>query len=159
MKRIAFVFCLAGALLLSAGCKTPPAGGDKDTAAAAEKKIAKGNHFCHIELMTADVEKAKAFYGKIFDWKMTTSEGPMPYTNINTGALPTGGMMALPGPNIPVSWTVYVLVDDVEKTLEKVKAQGGKIIKGKMEIPGMCSFAIIADPQGGVIGIWEHKKK
>jgi predicted enzyme related to lactoylglutathione lyase len=28
------------------------------------------NPFVHVELNTTDVNKAKAFYGKLFDWKL-----------------------------------------------------------------------------------------
>jgi uncharacterized protein len=29
-----------------------------------------GNPFVHVELMSSDVGKAKAFHGKLFDWKL-----------------------------------------------------------------------------------------
>jgi predicted enzyme related to lactoylglutathione lyase len=29
-----------------------------------------GNPFVHVALMSTDVRKAKAFYGKLFDWKL-----------------------------------------------------------------------------------------
>lgn len=118
-----------------------------------------GNPFWHIELMTSDVEKAKAFYGQLFDWKLQADEGPMPYTLIDTGTPPGGGLMALPEPGVPVAWTVYVKVDDVEKTLVKVREFGGKVFKEKTEVPDMGWFAIIADPQGGVLGIWQDANK
>ena len=34
-----------------------------------------GNPFVHVELNTTDVAKAKAFYGKLFDWKL--EDAPM----------------------------------------------------------------------------------
>ena len=44
------------------------------------------NPFVHVELATNDVAKAKAFYGKLFDWKM--EDVPMEsgaYTMIGVG--------------------------------------------------------------------------
>ena len=44
------------------------------------------NPFVHVELDTTDLEKAKAFYSKLFDWKLEPF--PMPegeYTMINVG--------------------------------------------------------------------------
>ena len=35
-----------------------------------------GNPFCHVELNTTDVNKAKAFYTKLFDWEL--EDIPMP---------------------------------------------------------------------------------
>ena len=33
-----------------------------------------GNPFVHVELMSTNVGKAKAFYGKLFDWKLEDME-------------------------------------------------------------------------------------
>ena len=48
------------------------------------------NPFVHVELATSDPNKAKAFYGKLFDWKMEDMEmGPgMTYTTIKPGKAP-----------------------------------------------------------------------
>ena len=35
-----------------------------------------GNPFVHAELMTTDVAKAKAFYGKLFDWQLEDTQMP-----------------------------------------------------------------------------------
>ena len=50
-----------------------------------------GNPFVHVELMSTDVGKAKAFYGKLFDWKLEDMDmGDMTYTMVNVGE-GTGG--------------------------------------------------------------------
>ena len=113
------------------------------------------NPFWHIELTTTDVEKAKAFYGEVFDWKLYTVEGPMSYIEVETGSRPDGSIMALPDPGVPVAWKVQVKVDDIDKTLERVKELGGKVLKEKTKVPNMGWFAAIADPQGGVLGVWQ----
>ena len=42
-----------------------------------------GNPFVHVELMSTDVGKAKAFYGKLFDWKLENGEEwDMPILNV-----------------------------------------------------------------------------
>jgi hypothetical protein len=50
------------------------------------------NQFAHIELTTSDLKKAKQFYQKLFDWKLT--DMPMgdgqPYTMIAVGTGPGG---------------------------------------------------------------------
>jgi predicted enzyme related to lactoylglutathione lyase len=114
-----------------------------------------GNRFCHLGLATKDLDAAKDFYSKVFDWKL--SDAPvmgMPYTLIDTGREPGGGMMVLPDPQVPPSWAMYVEVDDVPGTCEKIKQLGGRIFKEPEDVPGMGSFAIVSDPQGAVFGIW-----
>jgi predicted enzyme related to lactoylglutathione lyase len=52
------------------------------------------NPFAHIELTTSDLGKAKKFYKKLFDWKLTDMPmGPgSVYTMIAPGKGPGGGM-------------------------------------------------------------------
>jgi len=117
------------------------------------------NSFVHVELMSTDVGKAKSFYGKLFDW--TLEDMPMgdgTYTMIKVGEGTGGGLMKNPIPNAPSSWLAYVLVDDLAKSLEKAKSLGAKVMKDKTEVMGMGSLAIINDPTGAMLGLWEPKK-
>ena len=122
------------------------------------------NPFVHVELMATDVGKAKSFYGKLFDWEMedTTVENlPTPdktYTMIKVGEGTGGGLMKNPMPNAPSAWLAYVLVDNLDKAIEKTKALGGSIMKGKTDVKDMGSFAIIEDPTGAMLGLWETKR-
>jgi len=57
------------------------------------------NPFVHVELNTTDLAKAKAFYGKLFDWKLEDmSFGDATYTMIGVGEGTGGGMMKHPMP-------------------------------------------------------------
>ena len=59
------------------------------------------NPFVHVELHTGDVGKAKAFYSKLFGWKL--KDMPMPggdnYTMIEVGEGTGGGMMKAQPPD------------------------------------------------------------
>lgn len=63
------------------------------------------NSFCHIELHTSDVDKAKSFYGGLFDWKLEDMPmGDMSYTMISSGDEGTiGGMMSKPCEEAPTA--------------------------------------------------------
>lgn len=114
------------------------------------------NTFCHIELTTGNLGAAVEFYGSLFDWKL--DEMPMgdeSYTMIDTGAEPGGGMMTQPSPDHPPAWMVYVRVDDVAASATRAEELGGKVHVAKTPIPGHGFFAVIQDPTGGVIGVWE----
>ena len=114
-----------------------------------------GNRFCHLGLATKNLGAAKDFYSKVFDWELSDSPGmDAPYTMIDTGQEPSGGMMVLPDPQVPVSWTMYVEVDNVANTCGRIKELGGQIFKEPEEVPGMGTFAIVSDPQGAVFGLW-----
>jgi hypothetical protein len=106
--------------------------------------------------MTNDVAKAKAFYGKLFDWELEDVPG-MDYTLIKVGEGTGGGMMKNPVPGSPSSWLAYVLVDDVAAATEKAKSLGAAVHKEVTEIPDIGRFSVIADPTGAVLALWEMK--
>jgi hypothetical protein len=74
-----------------------------------------GNPFVHVELMSTNVGKAKAFYGKLFDWKLEDMElGDMTYTMIKVGEGTGGGLMKNPMPDAESTWVAYVNVYDLK---------------------------------------------
>ena len=87
-----------------------------------------GNPFVHVELMSTDLDKAKAFYGKLFDWKLEDMPMPdnMTYTMINVGDGTGGGLMKNPIPGAPSMWMPYVLVDDLKAATAKASRSGGR---------------------------------
>ncbi|HWZ72295.1 MAG TPA: VOC family protein [Casimicrobiaceae bacterium] len=119
------------------------------------------NPFVHVELNTNDVAKAKAFYSKMFDWKM--EDVPMPtgtYTMISVGDEGTGGgLMKNPMPNAPSAWLSYVLVDDIEAATKKAKSLGATVCKDVTEVMDMGWLSIIADPTGAMLGLWKAKPR
>jgi predicted enzyme related to lactoylglutathione lyase len=114
------------------------------------------NPFVHVELNTTDPEKAKAFYGKLFSWKMEDTQMPVgTYTMIQPGEGTGGGLMKQMMPGATSSWLPYVIVDDVKASTEKAKSLGAQVTKEVTEIPGMGSYSIISDPTGAALGLWQ----
>ena len=110
--------------------------------------------FVHVELMTRDVDKAKAFYGALFDWQLEDVPG-MNYTIVKVGEGTDGGMMACPGPEVTPQWLPYVYVKDVAGMLAKAKTLGATIVKEVTEVPGMGWFGILADTGGAAFALWQ----
>jgi len=120
------------------------------------------NPFCHVELNTTDVKKAKDFYTKLFDWKLEDVPAPTPdgaYTMIKVGEGTGGGLMKSPIPGAPSFWLSYVLVDDIEAATKKAKSLGATVMKDVTEVMGMGSLSIIIDPTGAALGLWQPIKK
>jgi len=116
------------------------------------------NPFVHVELSTTDVDKAKTFYGKLFDWKM--EDMPMEngsYTLINVGEGTGGGMMKQMMPGAASAWLAYVLVDDIKAATEKAKSLGATLCKDVSEVPNMGWFSVLADPTGAMLALWQNK--
>ncbi|MFY9270125.1 MAG: VOC family protein [Candidatus Manganitrophaceae bacterium] len=117
-----------------------------------------GNPFCHVELQTQDIAKAKKFYKELFDWKLK-EDAETNYTMIEVGEGVGGGMMKNPVPGAPSQWMAYVLVEDVQASMKKAASLGAKVLKEVTEIPGYGSFCVIADPTDAVLALWQTKGK
>jgi uncharacterized protein len=116
------------------------------------------NAFVHVELNTTDVDRAKAFYGKLFDWTLEDVPVPgMAYTMIKVGKGTGGGIMKHPMPGEPSIWLAYVEVDDIKASTEKARSLGATIIKDVIEVPGAGWLSILIDPTGAVLGLWKPK--
>ena len=109
--------------------------------------------FSWCELMTTDPTAAKAFYGEVFGWRF--KEGQVtnaPYTVIEVEGQEIGGISPAP-PDMKPTWGTYVTVNNLEATLQKVEALGGKVLILPIAIPPSSKFALIQDPQGAAIAV------
>jgi uncharacterized protein len=118
------------------------------------------NPFVHVELNTTDTGKAKAFYGKLFDWKLEdVPMGPMTYTMIGVGEGTGGGIMQQQAPGAPSAWLAYVIVDDIKAATEKAKSLGAKVMQEVIEVADMGWMSVIVDPTGATLGLWKAKPR
>jgi predicted enzyme related to lactoylglutathione lyase len=114
------------------------------------------------ELMTTDAPAAMKFYEEVFHWQPTEAMdmGPMgKYQMFNRPHGMIGGMMNKPPElaNVPPNWQIYFRVPDINKAVEKIKANGGQIVNGPMEVPGGDWIVNALDPQGAPFAL--HAKK
>lgn len=114
--------------------------------------------FCWNELITSDVNKAKSFYGELFNWEF--SEIPMPngsaYTIAKQGDKDICGIMETPqGLTIPPAWLSYIAVDDIQKEFERAKNSGATVQCEITEIPSVGSLCVLADPTEAVFAFWQ----
>jgi uncharacterized protein len=118
------------------------------------------NPFVHIELSSNDLPAAKAFYGKLFDWKLEDMQmGPeMTYTTIGVGEGTGGGMMKNMVPGVPSFWLAYVEVADIKAATKKATELGGKVMQDVTPVAEMGWFSVITDPSGASLGLWQTKK-
>jgi uncharacterized protein len=105
------------------------------------------------ELMTTDAPAAMKFYTEIFGWQPseTLDMGPMgKYHMFNRPHGMIGGMMNKPPEmaQVPPHWMIYFRVPDINAAVERIKANGGKVLNGPMEVPGGDQIVNAVDPQG-----------
>ena len=111
------------------------------------------------ELTTTHPAAAAEFYGALFGWSIKDMGQAMGgYLVANLGEVGVGGIMGMPpgAPPMPPHWGCYVTVSDVEQTLAKSSALGGKVLMPGMDITGVGRMAVLQDPQGAVLSIMAY---
>ncbi len=116
------------------------------------------------ELMTTDQEAAFRFYNTLFGWEKRTATdmGPMGvYQEYGRRGRSLGGMFTRPPQmsSVPPHWMLYIRVPNVDKAAEQVKALGGKILNGPMDVPGGDRIVQCADPQGAAFALHQVAAK
>jgi predicted enzyme related to lactoylglutathione lyase len=115
--------------------------------------------FAWNELLTSDVAGSTGFYTSLFGWTMEPVPGMEDYKMIKMGDRTVGGFLdkstQCDGPPL---WLSYVYVANLQASLAKAVELGANAFKEITEVPGMGSFAIIQDPQGGMIALWEKSQ-
>jgi len=114
--------------------------------------------FIWYELMTIDVDAARAFYEPVVGWEIGTTGGTpagepgMAYRLIDAPDASVGGMIAIDTEMAAQGgrplWLGYIGVDDVDATAAAIEAHGGHIHVPPSDIPGIGRFAMASDPQG-----------
>jgi len=107
------------------------------------------------ELMTNDLDGAKSFYTKMFNWELQDVDKEMPYTMVKNNGKEMAGIMTMPpeAGAMPPMWGGYVTVDDVEASAKQAQELGGKILMEPRDIPDVGRFCVISDPQGAMLSL------
>jgi predicted enzyme related to lactoylglutathione lyase len=120
----------------------------------------------HFEMPAEDKKRVSEFYTKAFGWKMqtmgpemnnyvlagTTEIDEKTMTPLKPGAI-NGGFYAKtddPGSTAP---HVVISVENLEESMKKVEAAGGKLVDKPMEIPTVGMYITIVDTEGNRVGM------
>jgi predicted enzyme related to lactoylglutathione lyase len=112
----------------------------------------------HFDLPADDPKRAIRFYEKVFGWKIEKWDGPIDYWLIMTGDEEEpgidGGLAKREEPDEGIVNTLDV--PSVDEFIEKVKKNGGKIVREKHPVPGVGYMATIEDTEGNLFGMMEE---
>jgi predicted enzyme related to lactoylglutathione lyase len=111
------------------------------------------------DLFTSDPDAAATFYTSLFGWKV---DDPGPefggYKNFTKDGIPVAGFMKNDGQwGAPDAWSIYLRVNDAAATVDAAVAAGGEIVYPAMDVATLGSQAMVSDPGGAAIGIWQPK--
>lgn len=115
----------------------------------------------HFDLPADNVDRARKFYEKLFDWKFSQVPMPAPFFLIETkdlnGDPGVGGGMGerrLPGQTN----MNYIGVPSIDEYITKVKKLGGNIIMPRTAVAGWGYLAICVDTEDNNFGLWQEDK-
>jgi uncharacterized protein len=118
---------------------------------------------CWVETLTADPDAAQRFYGGLFGWEFAAS-GPLAgpglaeYFVARQDGHDVAGVAPLPPPPAeppPPAWNTHVSVADVAQAAALAVAAGGALLREPFDALPAGRLAVVADPAGAVIGLWE----
>jgi uncharacterized protein len=114
-----------------------------------------------VDIASKDVEAAKGFYSKLFNWQPQTI--PDPQAGGYTFWMLNGKMVGALGPTMseqqpPSAWTVYFATDDADATAKKVKELGGTVVAEPFDVMDQGRMATFQDPSGAIFSVWQPRE-
>jgi uncharacterized protein len=110
----------------------------------------------HLELHTADPERALALYARLCGWRPERIEtGGCSYLALELGG-GLGGGIAECHARRPL-WLPYVEVPDIAEVTERARALGASVLLEPREGPAGWRSSV-ATPAGGEIAFWQPKE-
>lgn len=114
---------------------------------------------CWADATLPDVTAGKRFYGELFDWTFRDGRRAGEFTVL---ALREGKAVAALAPGgdgrMPTVWNIYVATPDASASCAAVREAGGRVITEPVAVGGLGTVALVADPAGAVLGLWQAGK-
>jgi predicted enzyme related to lactoylglutathione lyase len=115
-----------------------------------------------MDLLTSDTGRAREFYAELFGWTAgDAAEQFGGYFMFMRDGVPVAGCMpklpGMPGTDGPDTWGVYLSSPDAKNTVERALASGATLRDGPMDVADLGTQAILDDPVGARIGVWQAK--
>jgi predicted enzyme related to lactoylglutathione lyase len=118
----------------------------------------------HFHIPVDDMERAKEFYTKIFDWNVQdvghsdyklvktveTDKNDIP---VESGAI-NGALYERESPEEYPEITIEV--SSIEDYLKKIEESGGKIVTIKTPVKDLGFYAEFRDTENNVVGLWQE---
>lgn len=109
------------------------------------------------ELSATDGPTAFAFYEELFGWQKAEAEptgAVESYQLVTCGGRTIGGMFTkLRRATYPPFWLYYFNVADIGVTAKRVKAAGGRIVQGAVDMPDGTSIIRCVDPHAAIFAL------
>ena len=122
---------------------------------------APAGRFCWVDLAATDASRAVPFYAELFGWSAHSQRANggtflrLAHRGRDVGSVYQLGKALLEG-GAASHWTPYVRVRDAAEASRRAAELGGRIAVEPFTVDGVARIAVIVDPVGAVLGLWEH---
>nr|WP_321513482.1 VOC family protein [uncultured Pseudodesulfovibrio sp.] len=109
------------------------------------------------ELWTDSLDDALAFYTRLggYNAESVTANDMVQYRLLSTNGRIRAGIVSTQRVDIAPQWVPYVAVENIQATMELIRANGGRILlEPQMDVTS-GRLALFSDPTGAVLGIRE----
>jgi uncharacterized protein len=108
----------------------------------------------HIEFPADDPQRAMRFYEAVAGWTFSALDGVPDYYLFRTSE-GYGGAVGKRGISTGAALRDYIEVDSIDDAVAASDRTGGSTKEPKTEIPGMGWYAVLTDPEGTEIGLFQ----
>jgi predicted enzyme related to lactoylglutathione lyase len=107
----------------------------------------------HFAIRSKDPERLAEFYRELFGWNIDDAN-PIGIMSVEHGVGgPEDGVGGhIRGAESP-GVSIFVQVVDLNETLRKAEAMGGRAVTQPFDVPGGPTVAQMADPEGNLVGL------
>ena len=107
-------------------------------------------------------EKVREFYENVVGWESSpVSMGDYDdYSMLKpSDKNPAAGICHARGENasLPAQWLIYIVVEDIEKSISECLRLGGKVINEPRKLSGYGEICVIQDPAGAVAAFFQEE--
>ena len=110
--------------------------------------------FRHFAINADDVDRARNFYGEVFDWGFTPWGPPGFFQTHDAGDGLLGALQQRQGK--PGAFVPTFGVDDIRATLATAEANGGRIAMQPYMIDGVGEIGYFIDTEGNFVGVAQY---
>lgn len=109
---------------------------------------------CYIEMPAIDINQSASFYKNVFGWNIRQRGDGATAFDDTVGEV-SGTWVLNRKPMTEIGLLFYIMVDSVEETIEKLSANGGKLVQ-PIGVDAPEITARFSDPAGNIVGLYQE---
>lgn len=115
-----------------------------------------------VDLTVGDAEGLRDFYAGVTGWRAQPLDmgGYSDFVMTAASGDPVAGICHARGANagLPAQWLIYIVVTDLDHSLDVCRGHGGTVVAGPKIMPGQGRYAVIRDPAGAAAALFEPSR-